>query len=198
MISPSVCLDPLKSSNYGNIGFTSGGSRVFLRWGSNSESGCANLYSPVMFMFSQVSVCLWGVCPIAYWNTHPLGPEADTPPRQTSPGQNGQTHPLGRHTPPGQTPPGQTPPWADTPLGSTPPWADIRCPVHAGIHPPLLCSACWGTVNKRVVCIPLECILVLQCFCRKLHENERIWTGGASIALLDPPMFTFALMQISS
>ena len=40
--------------------------------------------------------------------------------------------PLGRH------PLGQTPPWADTPLS----------------------SACWDTVNKRAVRIPLECILV--------------------------------------
>ena len=44
------------------------------------------------------------------------------------------THPpLGRHHPPGQTPP-----CTDTPLG----------------------SACWDTVNKRAVRIPLECILV--------------------------------------
>ena len=53
-------------------GFFSGG-------GSNVQSGCANLYLPVMFMFSQVSVCLGGVYPIAYWDTPPPpGPEADT------------------------------------------------------------------------------------------------------------------------
>ena len=43
-------------------------------------------------------------------------------------------HPLGRH------------PQADTPSS----WADTP-----------LCSACWDTVNKRAVRIPLECILVL-------------------------------------
>ena len=38
-----------------------------------------------------------------------------------------------------------TPPWAGTPPGRY----------------TTLCSACWDTVNKRAVCIPLECILVL-------------------------------------
>ena len=37
------------------------------------------------------------------------------------------------------------------PSGQTPP----------GRHPPL-CSACWNTVNKRPVRIPLECILVVD------------------------------------
>ena len=42
--------------------------------------------------------------------------------------------------PPRQTPPsGQTPPWADTPWQTPPPG-----------------SACWDTVNKRAVCIPLD------------------------------------------
>ena len=44
-------------------GFFSGG-------GSSSQSGCTNLYLPVMFMFSQVSVCLGGICPIAYLVYH--------------------------------------------------------------------------------------------------------------------------------
>ena len=48
-------------------------------------------------------------------------------------------------------------PTADTPE-QTPPR-----PVHAGIHPPLP-SACWDTVNKRAVRIPLECILVFFVF----------------------------------
>ena len=52
---------------------------------------------------------------------------------------------------------------------------DGVCPLHAGIYPqadtpqadtplgrhPPLHSACWDTVNKRVVRIQLECILVL-------------------------------------
>ena len=56
------------------------------------------------------------------------------------------------HNPTGRKPPGQTP------LGSQPP----------GQTPPAQCmlgctqlhSACWDTVNKQVVCILLECILV--------------------------------------
>ena len=61
-------------------------------------------------------------------------PRADIPQADTSPLANTpwSDTPLGRH-PPGQTPlPGQTPP----------------------------CSACRDTVNKRVVRILLECILV--------------------------------------
>ena len=96
-------------------------------------------------------------------HTHPSpGPEADSP--------------LGKH-PPGQAPPLQTPPWADTPPADSL-WADTLlgryppCPVHAGIHTstqcmlgytPLRC-ACWDTVNKRALRIPLECILVIQCY----------------------------------
>ena len=47
----------------------------------------------------------------------------------------------------------------------------VCAPMHVGIHPPWagtppgrytpLFSACWDTVNKRAVRIPLECILVL-------------------------------------
>ena len=48
--------------------------------------------------------------------------------------------------PPGQTALGQTPA-----LGRQPPWADSP-----------LRSACWDTVNKWAVCIPLECILVIK------------------------------------
>ena len=49
----------------------------------------------------------------------------------------------------------------------------MSAPLHAGIHPPgrhpppdrhplPLRSVCWDTVNKRVLRIPLECILVFQ------------------------------------
>ena len=93
-------------------------------------------------------------------HTHPWAdtphPSGQTPPRQTPPGQT----PPGRHTPPGQTP---SPRQTHTHPGQTPPLtAGIRPhPVHAGIHIPLP-SACWDTVNKRAVRIPLECILVLN------------------------------------
>ena len=66
-----------------------------------------------------------------------------------------QVHPLGRYT---------HPPGRYTPRAGTPP-----------------SSACWDTVNKRAVRIPLECILVWQDFCRKLHENERNWIGEARV-----------------
>ena len=45
-----------------------------------------------------------------------------------------------------------TPPWQTPPPGQTPP-----------------CSACWDTVNKRVVHIPLECILVFLLLFVSLH-----------------------------
>ena len=53
----------------------------------------------------------------------------------------GYTYPLGRHL-------GQIPLQADTPPGET----------------PLLRSECWDMVNKQAVCIPLECILVMEWF----------------------------------
>ena len=88
-------------------------------------------------MFSQVSVCSQGggVSPPLHAGIHP--------PRT-----------RGRH------PPG---PEADTPR-QTPPWADMHPPGQTrtplGRHSPLP-SACWDTINKRGVRIPLECILVL-------------------------------------
>ena len=125
-------------------------------------------------MFSQVSVCPQGgvSAPLhagiqtprqaqTPWQTHPP-PRAGTPPRQVHPlGRytHGQIHPLDRYIPSVVTPPGRYPPPGQVhPLGrhtSPPP-----CPVHAAIHP--LCSACWDTVNKRAVYIPLECILVSE------------------------------------
>ena len=86
------------------------------------------------------------------WQTPP---QADTPlgrhsPRQTTP-SCGQTPPsLGRH------PPRQTPhPQADIPLGRTPPLADTPSPGQT--HPP---PSRWPL--QQMVCILLECILVLK------------------------------------
>ena len=94
-------------------------------------------------MFSQVSVCPRGdVCPIACLDTHPPGtPEPDTP----SP-QGPEADPPDQR----QTPLSPQEPEADTPL--------CRHPRARGRHP--LCSACWDTINKRAVRVPLECILV--------------------------------------
>ena len=43
-----------------------------------------------------------------------------------------------------------------------------------------------GLVTVRSVRILLECFLVYDHFCRKLHENERIWTEES--ASLAPPL----------
>ena len=96
--------------------------------------------------------------------------------------RRGVRHPLGR-TPLGRHPWDDTP-WVNNPLGRHPPpvlpsacW-DTHTPVQCMlgyIHPPTQCmlgyrhlqpSACWDTVNKRAVRIPLECILVV---------NEQAW-----------------------
>ena len=68
--------------------------------------------------------------------------------------------PLGRYplapgqVPPGRYPPGRYTPWVDTPPGH---------------------SACWDTVNKRAVRIPLECILVLgMIFSRSSKVSEDV------------------------
>ena len=53
---------------------------------------------------------------------------------------------------------GYTPRADMPPCGQTTPQTDTHTPL--GRHPPP--SACWDTVNKRVVRIPLECILVLH------------------------------------
>ena len=93
----------------------------------------------------------------------------------------GQVPPMGRYTPgryiplgrytPGQVhplpPPSRYPPWAGTPLlGRYTPRAGSplgrytpQAGTPPGKYPPN--SACWDTVNKRVVCIPPECILVI-------------------------------------
>ena len=79
---------------------------------------------------------------------------------------------YGRHTP-RQTPPRQTPLWADTPLADTPPsqgdtplgrlpWADTPSRPPRQITP-LADTTSWilrDMVNKQVVRILLECILV--------------------------------------
>ena len=56
------------------------------------------------------------------------------------------------------------------------------CPVHTGIHTPLY-SACWDTVNKRAVRIPLECILVenngfiSNWGCNPLSSDSTVFNG---------------------
>ena len=96
-------------------------------------------------------------------------------------------HPLGRHPPvdtplsPGRYPPRQTPPGQTSPfprqtlllsrhlLGRHPPPPQDRHPHSPGRHLPMP-SACWDTVNKRTVRIPLECILVFILFYRLFFD----------------------------
>ena len=66
--------------------------------------------------------------------------------------------PLGQTNPPGQAPPGRYPP---------------------GQRPPLP-SACWDTVNKRAVRIPLECILVIYKLYLKKLIKFRNYIGCCS------------------
>ena len=76
-------------------------------------------------------------------------------------------HAMGQTPPPGQTPPspGQTPLpsacWDTHPPLPSACW-DTHTPPPSTCWdtPPHTHSACWDTVNKRVVRIPLECILV--------------------------------------
>ena len=85
-------------------------------------------------------------------------PQAGTPPRyvpsQACTSPSWQVHPPGRYTSPGRyipllagTPPGRYTPGRYTPSRYT--------PCH---------SSCWDMVNRRVVRIPLECILVTNIF----------------------------------
>ena len=108
------------------------------------------------YVFTPVcqSFCSWGEYLGRYTSSGQVhSSKAGTPPRQVHP-QAGthtprQVHPLGRYTP-----------WADAPRqvhpqAGTPPWAGTP---HGQVNPHH--SACWDTVNKRAVRIPLECILV--------------------------------------
>ena len=156
-------------------------------------SGCLSVHKGVSV--SDPRGCL----PHLPRGRHPPG---QTPPGQTPPWADTPwaDTPLGRH-PPGQTPPRQTPPGihlqADTPLGRHPHYPvhggiHPLCPVHGGIQPPAQCmvgytpsaqcmvgyspppSACWDTVNKRVVRIPLECILVHSFFFNVNKSNSKL------------------------
>ena len=128
--------------------------------------GQGNIFTPVCH-----SVHRGGVCLSACWDT-------TTPPRSR--------HPLGAYTPPEQTPSlEQTPPLEQTPLQSrhppeqTPPWSrhtpqsrhSPRADTPQSRHPPQNQTPPPGlstpprsrlrhTVNKRLVRILLECILV--------------------------------------
>ena len=89
-------------------------------------------------MFSQVSVCPQGAV------SAPLHAGIHTP---------WQVHPPCRYTPPGRYTPGQVHPWQVQPPGRYTP-----CRYTPSRYTPRR-SACWDTVNKRAVRIPLECIL---------------------------------------
>ena len=119
-------------------------------------------------IFLHLLFCSWGRYPLGRypppdrctpWAGTPLSPGQVHPPQAGTPQWAG-TPPSGRYpragTPPRQIPPRQVhPPKAGTPPGRYTPWV--------GTLPPR--NACWDTVNKRVVCILLECILVPEWCC---------------------------------
>ena len=117
-----------------------------------------------LYFYTCLSVILftggWGVLVPLHGGIHP---RAGTPPSRYTPilagTPPGQVHPPAG-TPPSQagTPPGQ----AGTPWAGTPPGQAGTPPGQAGTPP--LHSACWDTVNKRAVRIPLECNLVHNTF----------------------------------
>ena len=140
-----------------------------------------------IILFGGGVVCLWsgGLSATPPWEDTPSGRQ---PPGQTSPGQTATWADTPRQTPPGR------PLWADTPLGRHPlgrqtprqtpqadtPWANTHTPGQTPpIQPSSACwdtqplrSACWHTVDKRAICIPLECILVFEV----LELNLPKWT----------------------
>ena len=96
-----------------------------------------------------------------------------TPPGRYTPRQ---VHPLDRYTPQAGTPPrqlhlpGRYTPQAGSPLGRYSPGRYI--PLEQ-VHP-LSHSACWDTVNKWVVRIPLECILVYKSYSKILNSRRMV------------------------
>ena len=113
------------------------------------QRGCGKV------MFLHLSVILftggggwlplvWGCVSATLWADTPRWAD---PPWQTPPPPD--RHPLGRH-------PQADTPWADTPLGRHPPQADTSMPSTCwDTHLPPLRTACWDTVNKPAVRIPL-------------------------------------------
>ena len=94
----------------------------------------------------------------AWWDRS-NGTPNNPPPRQTPPS-------LGRHPLEGTH--WQARLWAGTPPGRYTPQAGTPIP---GRYTPSLHSACWDTVNKRAVRIPLECILVFVLILAHLISN---------------------------
>ena len=75
-------------------------------------------------------------------------------------------HPLGADTPQEQPPPGADTPRSRHPLGADTP--QEQTPPTSSKHPPSVQCMLGDTVNKRAVCILLECNLVLHDFI--LHD----------------------------
>ena len=106
-------------------------------------------------MFLHVSVCPQGGVPGQVPLLGRYTNRAGTPPDR---------YPLGRYPPGRYTPK----PWAATPPWQVPPAATPQAGNPGKVHPPEGTppgqvppghSACWDSVNKRAVRIPLECIL---------------------------------------
>ena len=95
------------------------------------------VWGSVIFLHLSVILFTAGVCLSACWDTHPPG----------------SRHPWSRHPPPRS----RHPPWEQTPLEQTPSPRSRHPPM--GADPPAQCML-GDTVNKRAVCILLECNLV--------------------------------------
>ena len=162
-------------------------------------------------MFLHLSVILFtggrGV-----WQTPPRQtqtwadtPWVDTPTSRQTPGQTPpwadttlDRHPLGRH-PWADTPPGRHPPRADTPPGRHPPGRHPPGRHPPGRHPPpgrhtpgqlnLATESVADSGFPRRGRVPTpgfgQTPIIWSDFYRKLHENERNWSGGR--ASLTPP-----------
>ena len=130
------------------------------------------------YVFTGVCLSTGG----SIWAGTPPGryPLAGTSPWQVHP--PGRYTPLGRYSPWAGTPQAGTPP-GRYPLAGTAPQADTppvgrytplpgRYTPQAGTPPGRYTpshSACWDTVNKRAVRIPLECILVIT---TRMHSSR--------------------------
>ena len=142
--------------------------------------GQGNIFTPVCHSVHRGSAPVHAGIPPPPPPTRHTPWTRHTPPDQASPRAG---TPLDQAPPPG---PG-TPSWTRHPLDQVPPRPGTPPPHPQARHappwpgtPPVQ-SMLGDTVNAWAVRILLECNLVWQEFCRKLHENERNWTERGAV-----------------
>ena len=149
---------------------------------NNIITGRNEVVAKVIFLHLSVILFTGGCLPRCMLGYHPppeqTAPGADTclgadtpwsrhPLEQTLPSPQEQTHPpQSRHSPRADTQPPTPPPGADTPSSRHPTGADTPR------------SRLRHTVNERLVCILLECILVLISIFKieGFLSNQMNWT----------------------